>query len=403
MNISARSSATGGLPSHPGARSDGRALRVELFDAYVAAEPLWRQLERTCPLATPYQRFEWIAHWFDHVGRADGADPLVVAGLDHDGSPLFILPLIRELRHGCTIARFCGGSHANLNMAIWRSDIAADLTGPQIRGLLGAAAKARNIDLFTLLGQPPTWRGVRNPFAMLPRQPSPDDVYTGTFDATGTRFETHLPSGMRKKARKLEKLDGFRYLTAQTPGEVDRVLDAFWPQKAARFARQGIHNVFADPGVRGFILAACRDGLAEGRPAIELHALEGGGEMLAIVGGVASDDRFSVMFNSITETDRARMSPGIILMSDIVAACARRGLTSYDLGAGQADYKRYFCTGAAQRFDSFIPFTARGRLLAAASQTSAALLRALKTTPALMNALHAMRRWTTGAVGPRGS
>jgi CelD/BcsL family acetyltransferase involved in cellulose biosynthesis len=393
MNISARSRAAGGFLPQPEARS-GRP-RLELFDAFVAAEPLWRQLELGEPLATPYQRYAWIRHWFDHVGRRDGVDPLVVAGIDRDGATAFIIPLIRELRHGCAVARFCGGSHANLNMAMWRSEGAADLTEAQVVGLLGDVAQARDIDLFALLGQPPSWRGVRNPFAALRRQPSPDDVYIGALDPAGTL--PHLPSGMRKKARKLEKLDGFRYFMAQTPDEVDRILAAFWPQKAVRFAQQGIHNVFDDQGVKSFIHAACRDGLEHGAPAIELHALEGDGDMLAIVGGVADHQRFSVMFNSITDGDHARKSPGIILMADIIAACVQRGFESYDLGAGHAPYKDYFCTGSEQRFDCFIPFTARGRLLAAACQASDALRRSLKSTPALMSALHAMRRWTTGA------
>ena len=60
--------------------------------------------------------------------------------------------------------------------------------------------------------------------------------------------------------------------------------------------------------------------------------------------------------------------------------------------------KDYFCSASEQRFDSFIPFSARGRLLAAACQASDALRRSLKTTPALMSALQAMRRWT-GASG----
>jgi CelD/BcsL family acetyltransferase involved in cellulose biosynthesis len=397
MNVSAQTSA--GFLAQPMPRSDAGAPRVELFDAYVAAEPVWRQLEQLQPLATPYQRFEWIRHWFDHVGRRDGADPLVVAGLDGDGTPLFVIPLMRELRYGCAVARFCGGTHTNLNMPIWRQDIAAKLTASQVVGLLADVAKARDIDLFKLLGQPLSWRGARNPFATLPRQPSPDDVYGGTFDPAGPAFEPRLPSGMRKKARKLAKLDSFRYFKAQTAADVEHVLGQFWPQKATRFARQGIHNVFADRGVRSFIEAACHDGLAAGRPVIELHGIEGCGEMLAIVGGVVNDDRFSVMFNSITDTERARLSPGILLMAEIVKGCAQRGLTSFDLGAGHAPYKDYFCAGYEQRFDSFIPFSARGRLVAAASQASDALRRSLKATPALMNVLHAMRRWTTGATG----
>jgi CelD/BcsL family acetyltransferase involved in cellulose biosynthesis len=402
MNIAARSSVAGRFLSDPEERVGIGVPKMLLFDTFTAAEPLWRRLERTEPLATPYQRFEWISHWFDHVGRPDGAAALVAAGVDRDGEPLFIIPLIRELRHGCAVARFCGGSHANLNMAIWRGDVAAGLTAAQVAAVLGDVARAREIDLFALVGQPPAWRGIANPFAALPRQASPDDVFCGTFDPAGPRFEPRLPSGMRKKARKLIRLDGFRYLMAQTPDEVDRILAAFWPQKAARFAKQGIHNVFDDAGVKDFIRAACLDGLAERRPVIELHALEGAGETLAIVGGAADHERFSVMFNSITDSDYARMSPGIILMADIIRMCAKRGLTSFDLGAGHAPYKDYFCSSSEQRFDCFIPFSTRGRVLGTAFQACEALRRSLKSTPALMSALQTVRRWTTGGMAKMG-
>jgi CelD/BcsL family acetyltransferase involved in cellulose biosynthesis len=394
MNIAARSAAAGRFASDCQQRSGIARARVEMFDDFAAAEPSWRRLELALPLATPYQRFEWLANWFSHIGRRNGVEPLIVAGLDRNDTPMFILPLIRERRHGCHIARFCGGSHSNLNMAIWRPDVAVKLAEPQVVGLLGDVAAARSIDLFTLLGQPSVWCGVQNPFATLPRQPSPDDVYVGNLDPAAPQFKPRLPSRMRKKQRRLMKLDGFHFAMAETPADVDRLLAAFWPQKAARFAKQGIHNVFENPGVADFIRAACLDGLMQGRPAIELYALEGGGEIFSVVGGVSNRHRFSVMFNSITAGAYARMSPGILLMADIVAYCARRGITSFDLGAGQVSYKSYFCSGSEQRFDCFIPFSVRGRVLAAACQASDALRRSLKATPALMNALQAIRRWT---------
>ena len=287
MNIAARPGAAGRLLSETNERTGAGALRLELFDEFAAAEPLWRRIEVAKPLATPYQRFAWINHWFENVGRRAGIAPLVAAGIDRDGEPSFVIPLVREFRYGCAIARFCGGSHANLNMAIWRNDVAANLTALQVIDLLGDVARARDIDLFVLLGQPPVWGGTRNPFATLPRRPSPDDVYAGALDPAGPQFAPHLPGSMRKKARKLAKLDGYRYIKAAAPDDVDRILAAFRSQKAARFAAQGIHNVFDDPGVMDFIHAACLDGLGESRSVIELHALEGGGEMLAIVGAVA--------------------------------------------------------------------------------------------------------------------
>jgi CelD/BcsL family acetyltransferase involved in cellulose biosynthesis len=372
-------------------RSSAVPTRVLLFDDFAAAEPLWRRLEATAPLATPYQQFEWLTNWFAHVGRRAGCEPLIVVGLDCDEAPMCILPLMRERRYGCHVARFCGGSHSNLNMAIWRRDVAAGFVASQIAGLLKDVAADRRIDLFALEGQPSVWCGVPNPFAALWAQPSPDDVYVGTVGAA-PQAHPQLTRRMRKKERGLMRLAGFRFGKAETPGEVDRLLAAFWPQKATRFAQQGIDNVFAKPGVADFIRAACLDGLVQGRPAIELYALESSDEILAVIGGVANRQRFSVMFNSITAGVYARKSPGILLTADILAGCAARGIASFDLGAGHAPYKNFFCSARERRFDSFISFSARGRALAFACRASGAALRSLKATPALMNVVHAVRR-----------
>jgi CelD/BcsL family acetyltransferase involved in cellulose biosynthesis len=372
-------------------RSGAVMVRVVVFDDFAAAEPLWRQLEATSPFATPYQRLEWLANWFAHIGRRAGCEPLIVVGLDRDDAPMFILPLMRERRHGCHVARFCGGSHSNLNMAIWRSDVAPKFAAPQIVPFLNDVAAKRRIDLFALEAQPSAWCGVPNPFAALSAQPSPDDVYIGTVGAAPPAHPK-LTRRMRKKERGLMKLAVFRFGKAETPSEVDRLLAAFWPQKAARFAQQGIDNVFAKPGVADFMRAACLDGLIQGRPAIELYALESIDEILAVIGGVANQQRFSVMFNSVTAGVYARKSPGILLTADILADCAARGIASFDLGAGHAPYKTYFCSERERRFDSFIPFSARGQALAVAFRASGAALRSLKTTPSLMGVLHAVRR-----------
>jgi CelD/BcsL family acetyltransferase involved in cellulose biosynthesis len=79
-------------------------------------------------------------------------------------------------------------------------------------------------------------------------------------------------------------------------------------------------------------------------------------------------------------------------MSHVIANCASRGLTSIDLGAGRADFKAHFCSIPESRFDSYIAYSLRGRVLATALRTSSALKRFAKTNPALMNAIAAVRR-----------
>jgi CelD/BcsL family acetyltransferase involved in cellulose biosynthesis len=382
------------LPKSDPIRADGTPsvlARTRVFDDLAAAEPLWRKLEEAGAFASPYQRFEWIAHWYRHVGRPNGATPMIVVGFDRDDEPQLILPLIREQRYRIRVAAFSGGSHSNLNMPIWTEAVAADLTPERLRAILDEIAAAHRIDLFALTGLIPTWRGAANPLAALPRQPAADDVYFGTI-AQIRPWPPRLPSGLRKKERQLVKIEGFRYTVATTAAATERILTFFNAHKAARFATQGIHNVFQDPGVMAFIAQGCRDGLAQGRPVIELHALEAGGDVLAIIGGVCDQNRFSVMFTSITTSPYSRKSPGIVLMSHVISNCASRGLTSFDLGAGRAEFKAHFCSGAESRFDSHVAYSLRGSALAAVLRTSNTVKRALKTNATLMNAVAAVRR-----------
>jgi CelD/BcsL family acetyltransferase involved in cellulose biosynthesis len=391
MNVATRPALIGRTPPDPDARADPGPVRINLFDDFASAEQAWRRLEAATAYASPYQSFAWVSHWFNHVGRVAGSVPLLAAGFDRDDTPRFILPFISTQHLGCHVVRYCGGSHSNLNLPIWRPD------APPNAAVLAEIAALRTVDLFALTGQPQSWQGVRHPFATLPRQPSADDVYTGRIGSDGPLLTPRLPDGMRKKERKIMRLPGFRYARAQTTEEAEQIIATFWTQKAERFAERGIHNVFAEPGVVDFIYAAALDGLTEGRPAIELHALWGAGEILATVGGVCSQQRLSIMFNSITSSALSRLSPGIILLSKIIADCTRRGITSFDFGAGQEPYKSYFCSESERRFDCFVPFSARGRLLAAALRGTGALRHSLKTNTTLLNALHGIRRRFTAS------
>ena len=89
---------------------------------------------------------------------------------------------------------------------------------------------------------------------------------------------------------------------------------------------QGLTNVFAEPGVAEFVRQASHIKLPDGRPLIELHALEGDGEVLALYGAVVDAYRFSAMFNTYTLSEHARHSPGLILLQHMIGGlrAARR-------------------------------------------------------------------------------
>jgi len=375
--------------------------RIDIFDDFAAAAPDWDRLAGEA-LVTPFARRDWIEAWHRHIGAAAGSYPLIAVARDERGEPLFLLPLAVRAGRLLTVARYFGGSHSQLNMALWRRDIAAALTADDLHDALAAIARQREIDLFVLLNQPVLWDGRANPLMQLPHQSSPDDVFRVDFDGEGgdaaikSRLKPALRGLLKSKEKKLAKLAGYRYFRAGTAAEAERILAAFLTQKATHLNAQGVRNAFAEPGVADFLRAACIEGLATGAPAIELHAIEGRGEVLAVMGGVANAQRFSSMFNSYTLTEHARWSPGLIIIAHLMRACADRGIASYDLGAGYAPYKHYFCKTTDPLFDSVLAFSERGHIAAAICRTGLAGKRWIKSSGPLWALVRTVRRLGAG-------
>lgn len=375
--------------------------RVEVCDDFPAAAPAWDRLAADGAIATPFARRDWIESWHAHVGAPAGLRPIIAIARDELDEPLFLLPFAYRPGGALTVARYFGGRHSQLNIGLWRRDIAAAVTAEDLDAAFTAVAQHGEIDLFVLLNQPVLWEGRPNPLVQLSHQSSPDEVFRLDCDGNGEhvlkmKLRPALRGILKSKEKKLARLAGYRYFRATTAADADRLLNAFLAQKAAHLKAQGVRNAFAQPGVAHFLRAACVDTLAAGEPTIELHALEGDGEILAVMGGTANPQRFCSMFNSYTLTEHARWSPGLILISYIIRNCADRGIASYDLGAGYAPYKRYFCKTIDPMFDSVLAFSERGHIAAVAFRAGLACKRWIKSTGPLWAIVRAVRRATSG-------
>ena len=268
-------------PASP--RRAAEIARVEVFEDMAAAEPFWRRLEDGRSLSTPYQRFDLLAAWQHHVGARSGVTPFIVTGFDHAGEPLFLWPFGRTQKGLLTLLRFLGSKHANFNMGLWRRDILAAIAAPELRDVFSRVAdRGQGIDLAALFCQPLSWDGIANPFSLLPHQASVDMSARLTLngakdkDAINQVLSSSMRSRLRAKERKLQNLAGYRYVQAATAADIDRLLDSFFALKSTHMAAQGLGNVFAEAGVAEFLREACHCTLANGRPLIEIHALEGG-------------------------------------------------------------------------------------------------------------------------------
>jgi CelD/BcsL family acetyltransferase involved in cellulose biosynthesis len=283
-------------------------------------------------------------------------------------------------------------------MAPWRRDVADAFTAADMKSVLAQVARAApDLDFLLLFNQPHRWADAANPFALLPHHRSTEDNFVLQLGGTSAEIlERELSSStrsrLRNKEKKLQKLDGYRYVRASTAQEVDFQLASFFSQKAEKFAALGLHDVFADPGVEDFVRATCHEGLESGKPVIELHALEGGGEMLALFSGIHDNQRFTSNFNSHTGSDNARHSPGLILLQYLVADCADRGFQSFDIGPGEARYKSSFCKDLEPIFDSVLPLSTRAHAAVLPLRVMFKAKSAIKHSPALWAVASSVRR-----------
>jgi len=372
----------------------GRITSIELVHDLAGAEIIWRGLENAQQSSTPFQRFDFVQAWQRSVGAHEGLAPFIVIGFDAERRPLMLLPLALRHAYGARCASFMGGKHSTFNMALWDKDFAATVTAADLEGLIAALSKRHEADVLTLHRQPLQWRGLPNPIALLPHQPSANDCPLLKMEpgaAPTTLVSKSFRQRLKGKERKLQPLAGYRYHLATSDADVTRLLDWFFQVKPLRMAEQKLPDVFAEPGVEDFIRNACAATVEGGNRVIDIHALECDEEVIAIFAGVADGHRFSMMFNTYTMSANSKYSPGLILMRNIIDYYAGRDYRAFDLGIGSDDYKRLFCKDDEPIFDSFIPLSARGKLAAGVMSGLNRTKRLVKHNPALLEMAQKLR------------
>ena len=376
-------------------RSHG-GLTAELFSDLASAEPVWRALE-TNPsvLATPYQRFDWIAAFVEaridaSPGEANAFRVIVVR--DAIGRARMLLPLLVSSERGVRVARTIGGKHANFQMPLFASRDAATVDPDELLAVLSAAGREIGIDAYVFDHQPRFWEGCPNPLSARGR-PCPSDAYGFMLgldaETTAKRiFSNDTRKKLRAKERKLVETCGpIEHCVARTPEAITAVLDAFYTQKSARLVAMGLPNPYAEPAIRHFLKAAAayRDG-AEPGAAMEVHALmaTNTNRVLATFGGAVDHNRFSGMWTSFDDDPALRrFSPGDVLLHRLIADQANAGRRAFDLGVGEAQYKDRICDETIELVTTVLPLTMVGQAYTVAAVALGRLKHRIKRSPRL--------------------
>lgn len=395
-----------GSTPQPAAASHTR-VPVEVLTLFGEAEPVWRKMVQQGAMCSGYQHYSWMSNWWNHIGNAKEAAPHIAVLRNETGEPLLLLPLLRKQLGPIHVGFFIGGKHTNFNLPIWRPELLKQpATG--LRKLIdGMRTQGPRIDLLILLNQPAAWRGAANPMLQLPHTASPSQAYGGGLqgDFEALRKE-RMGSSSRKKLGQKERQLGaavgpVSYLRAHTAAEVDQVLEVFFKQKAARMHELGLSDAFDAPGVKEFVSAAAHEIDADtGEPVIELYAALAGDTIIATFGGIVADGRFSGMFNSMAGAEFRDYSPGELLLSHVVKCCCERGFDRFDLGIGEAAYKKVYCKDTEALYDAVVPITPTGHIVAPFWRAGLAMKSKVKQSNTMLRAIRTVGQIMSRTTAP---
>lgn len=349
-------------------------------------------------LYMPAQSPEWVEAWASGASMAGGGAEIIIIRVTDGPRHITSFPCEVVRQGPFKVARFLGGSHANGNFPLRaRMELAA--TSHEIVAAITEAARRErpDIDLLMLERQIEKIEGVGNPFLSYRHRPSPN--VSLAVDLTGG-FDTLLArsSGKRKRkqnraqARRFESAGGFRRMAATSRAESDALLDAFFAMKKARFAKMGIHDVFAPEAVKRAFRELFGAAAGETDPKFVMHGLEVGGKLRAVTGSSRIRDRIICEFSSISEDELTDASPGAYLFYENIQEACQEGLSVYDFSVGDEYYKRLWCDIETVQFDTLVPLTAKGRMLAAGRVAVAATKRTITSNPRLLAAAKTLRR-----------
>lgn len=346
---------------------------------------------------SPSQSRAWVENWVRH------ANPdVIIATLEEDRKPVLVLALEIVSEKGCRVARFPGGSHANSNFPAVDAEFARQADASRLRELVAGIKRERpDIDLIRLDRQIFEREGVGNPLALLGAAESPNIALwadlTGGFDALadkGSMKRKHKRH--RAHARKFEELGKIGIFRARAREDVERCLDFFFEQKAERFRKAGIKNVFESPQIQSFMRDLFTKSGSGGDDRHILTAMEVGNRLLAVSAETTTLKRVTCEFAAFDASKDIQGSPGEYLYFENISRACDEGFEIYDFGVGDEDYKRQWCKIEIVQFDTVLPLTSKGRIYAASNYCVSLLKRMAKRNERIWRLVKLVRRKLAG-------
>jgi len=378
------------VPREAQSPSPADAIELTVASDPSALETEWRALQAAA-VTTAYQSFQWASCWQQHVGAANGVQPLIVMGRARDGDALFILPFGLVRRQGCRVLTWLSAPHCSYGFGVFSrrfledATVRFDLIWDRILDLLP------KIDAVDLRNQPQEHLGHANPFAALNCKPSADRSHilnlAGSYDELfKAKHKSRTRRRLRQHHKELAGAGTLRRVRAHEAHDIDRTLDCMFAQKRDQLSGNGIETPFDDT-FQNFLRALSHR--ADAR--INCLYLELDGDIVATNITASQGDVCYGLITSMAPGDLRRLSPGTLAMNFSIETALEGGLTAFDFSPGEADYKARWADRAVDLFDTRMALTLKGAAYCALQGTLLSAKRRVKQSPRLYAASYRLR------------
>jgi CelD/BcsL family acetyltransferase involved in cellulose biosynthesis len=300
--------------------------------------PVWRELLKTDPNRNVFATPEWNRLWWEEFGA--GKD-LRLLTMGREGDVVAIVPLYRKLENERMIFRFVGGVDLTDYLGpICSEDDRDDVAETLVDWLASTDLEWDEFDAHNMpvpfgFAEFLAEKVDRSDLGLILEQEDTSAVLALPQDWGGylASLDSKDRHELRRKRRRLgrDHPDGRFRTAADDTLETDLKIFVEMHRGA-----EGMKGHFMRPEIATFFERIARAFMPLGW--LRLDFLEIGDTAIASTFGFVLDDVF-YLYNSAYEPDAARLSPGLVLVSELVEESIERGLTRFDFLRGPERYK----------------------------------------------------------------
>jgi CelD/BcsL family acetyltransferase involved in cellulose biosynthesis len=226
--------------------------RYTIVDNIFDLEDDWRRIEQDIHVSI-HQSYAWSRAWIHHKKII----PIFIVGR-LDGRVEFILPLEVSTHFGIRTAKLIATDHSNFNFVLCSNSFLASC-GSDFTDHIMSDLKALKlpVDVILLDRMQIQFKSANNPFSKVIRTRNQNASFQLPLEPNFNETLAQI-NGKRKRKkfrgadRTLTAAGGYTYHIAKSTAEREKILSAFFEQKAKRLKGQGLPNFFADDQLKAF-------------------------------------------------------------------------------------------------------------------------------------------------------